>query len=117
MSSNKIQRLALGVGAAAAALAVSTGVAATASAEPIGPNGPASKPGYCAVVNTDSNGNETVEYVPTGTRMGLSYCGSDGEWHFGWLVDARATDTGPATGGVKGGTKDGAVDGVLTAAK
>ena len=103
MYSNKIQRLVLGAGAAAAALAVSTGVATTASAEPIGPNGPASKPGHCAVVNTDSNGNETVSYVPTGTRMGLSYCGSDGEWHFGWLVDARATDTGAATGGVKVG--------------
>ena len=49
MSSKKFQRLALGAGAAAAAMAVSTGVAATASAEPIGPNGPASKPGYCAV--------------------------------------------------------------------
>jgi hypothetical protein len=55
--------------------------------------------------------------VPTGTCMGLSYCGGDGEWHFGWLVDARATDTRPVTGGVKGGTKVGAVDGVLTAAK
>ena len=95
MYSKKFQRLALAAGALAAAVAVSTGVAATASAEPIGPNGPASKPGYCAVVNTDSNGNETVTYVPTGSRMGLSYCGADGEWHFGWLVDARAADPAP----------------------
>jgi hypothetical protein len=115
MYSKKIQRLVLGAGAAAAALAVSTGVAATASAQPIGPNGPDKKPGYCAVVNTDSNGNETVDYVPTATRMGLSYCGADGEWHFGWLVDARATDTGPTTGGTKPPVKVGAVDGVLTA--
>jgi hypothetical protein len=113
MSSKMIQRLALGAGAAAAVLAVSTGVAATASAEPIGPNGPASKPGYCAVVNTDSNGNETVSYVPTGSRVGLSYCGADGEWHLGWLVDGRAV---APTGGVKGGANVGATP-VLTVAK
>jgi hypothetical protein len=60
MYSKKIQHLVLGAGAAAAVLAVPTGVAATASAEPIGPNGPAKKPGYCAVVNTDTNGDEMV---------------------------------------------------------
>jgi hypothetical protein len=113
MYSRKIQRLVLGAGAALVALAVSTGVAATASAEPIGPNGPAKKPGYCAVVNTDSNGNETVAYVPTGTRSGLTYCGSDGEWHLGWLVDGRAV---APTGGVKGGANVGATP-VLTAAQ
>jgi hypothetical protein len=108
MYSKKIQRLVLGAGAAAAALALSAGVA---SAEPIGPNGPAKKPGYCAVVNTDSNGNETVTYVPTGTRSGLSYCGSDGEWHFGWLVDGLVKSPG---GGPKAGTNIGAGP-VLTA--
>jgi hypothetical protein len=117
MYSKKIQRLVLGAGAVAAALAVSTGVAASASAQPIGPNGPAKKPGYCAVVNTDSSGNETVEYVPTGSRMGLSYCGADGEWHFGWLVDARTTDPGPTTGPGKGPVKVGGVGPVLTAAR
>lgn len=35
----------------------------------------------------DENGN--VSYVPEGTRIGLFRCGSDGEWHFGWLVNAR----------------------------
>ncbi|HJT95153.1 MAG TPA: hypothetical protein VJ777_24980 [Mycobacterium sp.] len=114
MSSKMFQRITLGAGAVAAALAVSTGVAATASAQPIGPNGPASKPGHCAIVNTDSNGNETVEYVPTGTRMGLSYCGSDGEWHFGWLVDAAVAPTG---GGKPGGVHGGVNGGVLTATR
>ena len=113
MYSKKFQRPVLGASALAAAVAVSTGVAATASAQPIGPNGPASKPGYCAVVNTDSNGNETVEYVPTGTRVGLSYCGRDGEWHFGGLVDEMVA---PPTGG-KGPVKVGGVSPVLTAAK
>jgi len=112
MSSKMIQRLALGAGAVAAVLAVSTGVAGTASAQPIGPDGPASKPGYCAIVHTDSNGNDTVEYVPTGTRMGLSYCGRDGEWHFGWLVDEMVA---PPTGGTKPPVKVGGVDGVLSA--
>lgn len=118
MSTNMFQRFAAGAGALAALLSVSLSAAAAASAEPIGPGGPASKPGHCPVVSTDSNGNETVEYVPTGTRMGLSYCGSDGEWHFGWLVDARAADTGsPTTGGTKG-PKPGVVNGgVLTASR
>src|SRR5947207_2815989 len=26
-------------------------------------------------------------YVQPGTRVGLFYCGSDGDWHFGWLVN------------------------------
>jgi hypothetical protein len=113
MPSKKIQRFVLGTVAAAAALAVSTGVAATASAEPIGPNGPAKKAGYCAVVNTDGNGNESVTYVPTGTRSGLTYCGADGEWHLGWLVDGL---TVAPTGGVKGGANVAAAP-VLTAAR
>jgi hypothetical protein len=112
MYSKKIQRLAVAAGATAAALAVSTGVAATASAQP---NGPVSKPGHCAIENTDSNGNTTVEYVPTGTRIGLMYCGSDGEWHLGWLVDAAVSPTG---GGAKPPIKVGAANGgVLTATR
>lgn len=30
-----------------------------------------------------------VETVPVGSKVGLFTCGSDGEWHFGWLVSAR----------------------------
>ncbi len=29
-----------------------------------------------------------VETVPAGSKVGLFTCGSDGEWHFGWLVNA-----------------------------
>lgn len=27
-----------------------------------------------------------IETVPVGSRVGLFVCGSDGEWHFGWLI-------------------------------
>ncbi len=27
-----------------------------------------------------------LETVSVGTRVGLFVCGSDGEWHFGWLI-------------------------------
>jgi len=29
-----------------------------------------------------------VETVPVGTKIGLFTCGEDGEWHFGWLINA-----------------------------
>lgn len=29
-----------------------------------------------------------LETVPVGSKIGLFTCGSDGEWHFGWLVNA-----------------------------
>src|SRR4051812_40905579 len=38
--------------------------------------------GGCPV--EDEHGN--VSYVPVGTVVGLFHCGSDGEWHFGWLT-------------------------------
>lgn len=47
-------------------------------------NGPAGVPGKSCAVE-DSNGK--VTQVPVGTRYGLLYCGRDGEWHVGWLVD------------------------------
>jgi hypothetical protein len=99
MFSNKItQRITVGFGAAIAGLAVSTSIfAGVASAEPIGPDGPAAKPGFCPIVNTDDNGNQTVEYVPKGSRSGLQYCGADGEWHTGILItEMSPTGGGPA---------------------
>lgn len=51
----------------------------------------------CAV--EDEHGN--VTYVPVGTHYLLFTCGSDGEWHFGWLItEAKA----PPTKGIGGGT-------------
>jgi hypothetical protein len=49
-------------------------------------NGPPLVAGKCAVV--DEHGN--YSYVPKGTHVGLFYCGADGDWHFGWGVDAVA---------------------------
>ena len=37
----------------------------------------------CAVENE----NGSVSYVGTGTRIGVFVCGSDSDWHFGWLVN------------------------------
>jgi hypothetical protein len=31
-----------------------------------------------------------LETVPVGSKVGLFTCGSDGEWHFGWLINAVA---------------------------
>lgn len=69
--------------AALGATAVTLAAAGPAHAQPIG-NGSGSQ--GCQV--EDANG--TVTYVPVGTQVGLFHCGSDGEWHFGWLVNAVA---------------------------
>ncbi len=92
------QRITVGLGAVVAGLAISTSIfAGTASAQPVGPDGPAPKAGYCPVVDTDSNGNDTVTYVPKGSRDGLMVCGADGEWHAGLLI----TEMSPTGGGGK----------------
>jgi hypothetical protein len=66
-------------------------------------------PGKCAVV--DEHGN--VSYVSKGTRVGLLYCGADGDWHIGWLVDGIAK---PPTHG-KSPVSVARVNGALTAAR
>jgi hypothetical protein len=78
----------LAVGAMAGALAV----AGPADARPKGGTTGASG---CPVEHEDGS----VTYVPVGTRIGLFHCGSDGEWHFGGLVDSRVAPT-TTTGGV-----------------
>lgn len=95
------KRITVAVSAAAAGLAVSTTLfAAVAAAEPIGPDGPAHRDGQCAIVHHDDAGNEWVEYVPKGSRNGqLGYCGADGEWHAGLLIDERSPE--PTGGGKK----------------
>ena len=45
-----------------------------------------------------------LETVPVGTKISLFTCGSDGEWHFGWLVNASVahkTLKPVVTGGVR----------------
>ncbi|MFI4977665.1 MAG: hypothetical protein ACHQC8_03140 [Solirubrobacterales bacterium] len=32
--------------------------------------------------------NGKLETVAVGSKIGLFTCGSDGEWHFGWLINA-----------------------------
>ncbi len=73
-----------------------------------------STPASCDV--EDENGN--VSQVPEGSRVGLFYCGSDGEWHFGTVIlDHPATlETGTTTPTTTGGPK-GAVTGVKGATK
>lgn len=73
-----------------------------------------STPASCDV--EDENGN--VSQVPEGSRVGLFYCGSDGEWHFGTVVlDHQATlETGGTTPPTTGGTK-GTVTGVKATTK
>jgi len=72
----------LAVGAVAGALFA----AGPADAQP---KRPAGQKG-CPVEHEDGR----VTYVPVGTRIGLFHCGSDGEWHFGWLVDSLQQPTG-----------------------
>jgi hypothetical protein len=81
----------LAVGAVAASLVAAN----PANAQPKG--GTASK--GCPVEHEDGS----VTYVPVGTLVGLFKCGSDGEWHFGWLVDHLKAPT-TSTGGLTTGT-------------
>jgi hypothetical protein len=84
--------------AAAAAVAGSFAFAGASDARPI--KDTAGSKG-CPVEHEDGS----VTYVPVGTQVGLFKCGSDGEWHFGWLVDHMvAGDGGTTTGPVVSGT-------------
>ena len=43
-----------------------------------------------------------LETVPVGSKVGLFTCGEDGEWHFGWLINAVSgakVKANPVTGG------------------
>jgi len=48
-----------------------------------------------------------IETVPVGTKVGLFTCGEDGEWHFGWLINAISAPkakANPVTTGPNHGT-------------
>ncbi|MEZ5407648.1 MAG: hypothetical protein R2761_06460 [Acidimicrobiales bacterium] len=67
-----------------------------------------STPASCDV--EDENGG--VSQVPEGTRVGLFYCGSDGEWHFGTVIlDHAAASLDPVTPAPTGGPR-GTITGV-----
>lgn len=43
-----------------------------------------------------------LETVPVGSKVGLFTCGEDGEWHFGWLINAVSgakVKANPSSGG------------------
>lgn len=61
------------------AVATTLLAAGTAQAQPKD-TGPAKG---CLIEN-----NGKLETVPVGSKVGLFTCGSDGEWHFGWLINA-----------------------------
>jgi hypothetical protein len=87
------------MGAAVLALAGAALVPLSAHAEDNGPTGVPGK--SCPIVNSDG----TVEQVPVGTHAGILYCGQDGNWHIGWLVDGRQFQqpTHPILGAAAGG--------------
>ena len=73
------------IGALAAIAAIGTTfLAATPAANADRKQGSGGTTG-CQIYNEDTGKTETV---PVGTKVGLFTCGSDGEWHFGWLVNA-----------------------------
>lgn len=54
-----------------------------------------------------------LETVPVGSKIGLFTCGSDGEWHFGWLINAISAPSKSVSPGVTVGGHHG----VLQAAR
>lgn len=72
--------------AAVGAIGLGFGLVATAPAQAQ----PKQGSGAAATCPIEIDGKMAT--VPAGTRVGLFVCGSDGEWHFGWLInDAQAT--------------------------
>jgi hypothetical protein len=99
-------------GTAVLALAGTALVPLAAHAEPN--DGASGVPGRsCHVEYSDGS----IHQVPVGTRFGLLYCGQDGNWHVGWLVDAIrvAQPTSPTLPIIS--ATAGQVGGVATAAR
>jgi len=48
----------------------------------------ADKKGTGPVAGCQIENNGKIETVAVGSKVGLFTCGSDGEWHFGWLINA-----------------------------
>lgn len=74
------------ISAVAAVAAIGTTFAAATPAANAQPKGGGEAKG-CEVYNENTG---KTELVPVGSKVGLFTCGSDGEWHFGWLINAAA---------------------------
>jgi hypothetical protein len=89
-------RTRLGTIAAVGAVAAALVAAGPAAAQPKSGTGSAKG---CPVEHEDGS----ITYVPVGSQIGLFHCGSDGEWHFGWLttdlVKPPTVGTGPVIAG------------------
>jgi hypothetical protein len=48
-----------------------------------------------------------LETVPVGSKVGLFTCGQDGEWHFGWLINAISAPKAKANPGTTTGPNHG----------
>jgi hypothetical protein len=84
-------RTRIGTLAAVGAVAAALVAAGPAAAQPKGGGGGAKG---CPVEHEDGS----ITYVPVGSQIGLFHCGSDGDWHFGWLttdLDKPPTLRGP----------------------
>ncbi len=71
------------IGALAAIAAIGTTFAAATPAANAQPKGGSGEAKGCEVYNENTG---KTELVPVGSKVGLFTCGSDGEWHFGWLI-------------------------------
>ena len=74
----------------AAALAIGAVASAFVAA---GPAHADSKQGTGTAKGCQVENDGKVETVPVGSKVGLFTCGSDGEWHFGWAVNALSNPT------------------------
>ncbi len=77
ISRKTLTRVAITVTPAIVLLGLAAGPAAAAKPRQ------GSTPASCDVVDSVTG---AVTQVPEGTRVGLFYCGSDGDWHFGTVI-------------------------------
>ena len=72
-------------------LAAATAIGAVAAAfVAAGPARADTKQGTGTAKGCQVENDGKIETVPVGSKVGLFTCGSDGEWHFGWLVNANS---------------------------
>ena len=75
--------------AAVATAAAAAGILATATPASAADNDPVPTGGgkRCIIEHDLGGGWVRYEFVEPGTRVGFLVCGSDGNWHVGWLIN------------------------------